>query len=228
MVDKFKINSIISNTRNSNLDAYLDCMVLLLLKKIKENKKCLILGVKKSFIFDRMSYYVSNKDLLELEIEHKIFCLDFQKIYDKEINIYNLESFIKRNKIDFLFLAELDTFFTHFFYFFIKKPLKKEVLIEKKEQDTSVIYSPAIHKRDFFYCIRNLIEKTNIGVLCGQNRDISHYYNINNFDNYFDNIFYTEYNGSCHPNNYVDMNVYTKKSRTDKYDLKFKISKNIL
>jgi len=225
MIDKSEFNLILSPFNGEHTMS----MIISLLHKLKQNKKCLIIGYE-SEILDKIKF-LTNSEKISTEIKNNLFIIDINNIYKNKINIYELEKFINDEKIDFLFIDLLSEIF-NIYSFIEKKSIKKEIIIEKKVNYNNHLKIDV--KSNITDKLFQLCYKKNIGILvnlpCSNNQHINNNINFSLFLYSFSKIFQITSKEShiIGIRNFVSFRLKTMKDRESKYPKQFNINNHML
>jgi hypothetical protein len=226
MIDKNEFNLILSPSNGGRTMS----MIISLLHKLKQNKKCLIIGYENE-ILDKIKF-LAHPEKISTEIKNNLFIIDINSIYINKINIYELERFINDEKIDFLFIDNFNELYDYNI-FVEKKSIKKEVIIEKKQIFINPTIINKFNRLNLIGKLSNLCYRKNIGILVNLPRSNNQHINPNiNFSLYlpFLNIFQitSKENNIIGLRSFVSFRFKTIKDRESKYPKQFNINNNML
>ncbi len=223
MIDKNEFNLISSPSNGGRTMS----MIISLLHKLKQNKKCLIIGCE-SEILDKIKF-LAHPEKIITEIKNNLFIIDINSIYKNKINIYELERFINDKKIDFLFIDNFNELYDYNI-FVEKKTIKKEIIIEKKQIFINPIIINKINRLNLIGKLSDLCYRKNIGILVnlvGVYNEQSNYRSVNcSFTLYFSNIFQiiSQEKNIIGLRNFFSFRIKTLKDRESKYSKQFNIN----
>jgi len=229
MIDKNEFNLILSPSNGGCTMS----MIISLLHKLKQNKKCLIIGYE-SEILDKIKF-LARPEKISTEIKNNLFIIDINNIYKNKINIYELEKFVNDERIDFLFIDNFSEIFNKY-SFIEKKTIKKEIVIEKKGNYNNDLIILDI-KLNIIGRLSNLCYKKNIGILVNlpysSNQNINYDINFSFLLFSFSNVFEITNKESyiIGLKNFVSFRFNrfkTLKDRELKYPKQFNINNNML